>query len=113
MFYIPTMPNLSVPQLELVNMIVKFKKPQKLNGSEVEELELDFAPIKGKVIKELARAFNQLYKDYAPILTVDLRFQELVAARAAQINPADLDELDGDEYLEVLDAARNFLLRTG
>jgi hypothetical protein len=94
-------------------MIVKFKKPQKLNGSEITELELNFDPIKGRDIKEIARSFNQLYKDYAPILTVDLRFQELVAARAAKLNPADLDQLDGDEYLEVLDAARNFLLRTG
>lgn len=91
---------------------VTFKTPQKINGSTVDELELDFTPIKGKDIKELARAFNQLYKDYAPILTVDLRFQELVAARAAKLNPADMDQLDGNEYMEVLDAARNFLLRT-
>lgn len=93
--------------------LVKFKKPQKLNGSTIEELELDFTPIKGKDIKEIARSFGQLYKDYVPILTVDLRFQELVAARAAKLNPADLDQLDGDEYMEVLDAARNFLLRAG
>lgn len=94
-------------------MLVKFQTPQQLNGSEVEELELDFSPIKGKVIKELARVFGELYKDYVPVLTVDFRFQELVAARAAKINPADLDNLDGDEYLEVLDKARDFLLRTG
>jgi hypothetical protein len=94
-------------------MIVKFKKPQQLNGTEIEELDLDFRPIKGKDIKELARTFSQLYKDYVPILTVDLRFQELVAARAANLNPIDLDQLDGDEYLEVLDQARNFLLRAG
>lgn len=93
-------------------MIVKFKKPQKLNGSEIEDLELDFSPIKGRDIKEIARAFSQLYKDYVPILTVDLRFQELVAARAAKLNPADLDQLDADEYMEVLGAARNFLLKT-
>lgn len=92
-------------------MLVKFKKPQKINGSELTEVELDFEPIKGKDIKEIARTFSQLYKDYVPILTVDLRFQELVAARAAKLNPADLDQLDGDEYLEVLDTARNFLLR--
>jgi hypothetical protein len=94
-------------------MIVKFKKPQQFNGTEIEELDLDFGPIKGKDIKELARTFSQLYKDYVPILTVDLRFQELVAARAANLNPMDLDQLDGDEYLEVLDQARNFLLRAG
>lgn len=93
--------------------VVTFKKPQKLNGSEIVELNLNFDPIKGKVIKELARAFSQLYKDYVPILTVDLRFQELVAARACELNPADLEQLDGDEYMEVLDQARNFLLRTG
>jgi hypothetical protein len=92
-------------------MIVKFKKPQKLNGTEIEELELDFVPIKGRDIKELARTFSQLYKDYTPLLTVDLRFQELVAARASKLNPLDLEQLDGDEYMEVLEAARNFLLR--
>ena len=93
-------------------VLVKFKTPQPINGSTVDELELDFTGIKGKDLKELARTFNQLYKDYVPIVTVDLRFQELVAARAAKLNPADLGEMDGDAYLEVLDKARSFLLRT-
>lgn len=92
--------------------IVKLAEPWKYNGSELEEIKLDFSDINGDEIKALAAAFNDLYKDYVPMMQLDFRFQELLAARAAHMSPRDLATIWGPDYMEVLQAARNFLLKS-
>lgn len=92
---------------------VKLDEPWKHNGSEVTELKLDFSDINGNELKALEAAFKELYKDYVPVPMMDVRFQELLAARAAHVNPNDLGTMWGPDYQEVLSAARNFLLKTG
>lgn len=92
-------------------MKVKFNSPQKVNGQELEELELEIETLKGKDIIELETAFRTLYKEYVPVPDVDIRYQALVAGRVAKINPKDLEELDASAFKEVCAAVRNFLIK--
>lgn len=91
--------------------IIKLSEPWKHNGSELSEITLDFSDINGDELKALASAFSELYKDYVPMLQLDFRFQELLAGRAAHMNPKDLGTLWGPDYMEVVTAVRNFLLK--
>lgn len=91
-------------------MIIKLSKPQQINGSEIEEITLDFEPLKGKDIIELETGFRALYKDYVPIPDVDPRYQAMVAGRVSRINPKDLEELDAPDFKAVCKAVRDFLL---
>lgn len=90
---------------------VTFDTPQKLNGSEILELVLDFTKYKGKDIIELQTGFRQLYREYVPMPNVDIRYQAMVAGYVAKVNPADLAELDGDVFEEVCAAVRNFITK--
>jgi hypothetical protein len=90
--------------------VVELSRPQQLNGSMVSAVELDLVPLKGKNIREIIGQFNTLYKEYVPVPTVDLRFQIMVAAYAAKMNPVDLDELDAPDYMKLCSAVRDFLL---
>jgi len=93
-------------------MKVEFENSQKLNGSEIKELDLvDLDKLKGRDIIELETAFRQLYKGYVPVPAIDMRFQALVAARAAKINPKDLEELDADAFMQVCATVRDFLVK--
>ena len=78
----------------------------------VMSITLNFTDIDGNEIKALSAAFTELYKDVVPLLQLDFRFLELVAARAAHVNPRDLGTMWGADYMEVLTAARNFLLKS-
>lgn len=90
---------------------VTFDSPQKLNGTEISELVLDFSAYKGKDIIELQTGFRQLYREYVPMPNVDIRYQAMVAGYIAKVNPADLAELDGDAFEEVCAAVRNFIIK--
>jgi hypothetical protein len=90
--------------------VVKLSRPQQLNGSMVASIELDLVPLKGRNLREIIGQFNALYKEYVPVPTVDLRFQAMVAAYAAKMNPIDLDELDAPDYMKLCQAVRDFLL---
>jgi hypothetical protein len=88
---------------------VPLSEPQKLNGSVVDKITLDFSGMKGGTLSELVGSFNALYKEYVPVPTVDMRFQIIVAAFAAKMNPKDLEELDAPDYIKVCGAVRDFL----
>jgi hypothetical protein len=90
---------------------VEFERPQRINGSEVSEVELDFTSMKGKGIMEQEGIFRQLYKGYTPVPDIDCRFQALVAAAALKINPRDLEEIDADCFKQVCAAVRDFLVK--
>ena len=99
----------SVENRKLVT--VKFSEPQKMNGSEISELVLDFSNYKGKDIIELQTSFRALYREYVPMPNVDVRYQAMVAGYVSKTNPADLAELDGDAFEEVCAAVRNFIIK--
>lgn len=90
--------------------VVKLSRPQQLNGSIVETIELDLVPLKGKHLRDIIGQFNTLYKEYVPVPTVDLRFQAMVAAYAAKMNPLDLETLDAPDYMKLCSTVRDFLL---
>jgi tail assembly chaperone E/41/14-like protein len=90
--------------------IVKLSRPQQLNGSIVETIELNLGPMRGKDLRNIIGQFNTLYKEYVPVPTVDIRFQAMVAAYAAKINPADLEELDAPDYMKLCATVRDFLV---
>jgi len=89
---------------------VPLSKPQKLNGTEYSVIEMELEPLKGKDLRTIIGQFNTLYKEYVPVPTVDLRFQAMVGAYAAKMNPLDLEELDAPDYMKVCQAVRDFLL---
>jgi hypothetical protein len=91
-------------------MIIKLTRPQTINGSEIEEINLELEPLKGKDIIELETGFRALYKDYVPIPDIDPRYQAMVAGRCSKINPKDLEELDAPDFKAVCRAVRDFLL---
>jgi tail assembly chaperone E/41/14-like protein len=93
---------------------IKLSKPTKLNGSELTEINLDLESLKGKDLIELETAFRNLYRGvYVPVLSIDLRFQALVAGRVSGINPEDLGELRAPDFNAMCSEVQNFLLSAG
>jgi hypothetical protein len=92
-------------------MIVKFETPQKLNGSEVTELNIDIESLKGSDIIEMETAFRTLYPGYIPLPDIDIRYQLMVAGRCAKVNPKDLEDLDVSAFKGVCNTVRGFLLK--
>ena len=89
----------------------KLQKPVKLNGSEISEVNLELDTLKGKDLLELETGFRRMYRgEYVPVINLDTRFQAWVAGRACGINPEDLGELYGPDFVAICQEVQNFLL---
>lgn len=93
---------------------VKLSKPTQINGSELTEINMDLAALKGRDLMELETGFRRLYRgEFVPVLNIDSRYQVFVAGRACGINPEDLGELWAPDFAAVCAEVQNFLLSSG
>jgi hypothetical protein len=93
---------------------IKLSKPTKINGSEIEEINLDLESLKGKDLMELENSFRKFYRgEFVPALNIDSRYQMFVAGRASGINPEDLGELYAPDFVALCGEVQNFLLSAG
>jgi hypothetical protein len=92
---------------------IKLTKPQKINGSEISEINLDLETLKGRDLIELENGFRQTHRDFIPVLNINLAFQAWVAGRVSGINHEDLLELYAPDFNAVCAEVQSFLLSGG
>lgn len=93
---------------------VKLSKPQKINGSEIESINLDLENLKGRDLIELESGFRATHRgEYIPVLNIDLRFQAWVAGRVSGINHEDLLDLYAPDFTAMCSEVQSFLLSGG
>lgn len=87
---------------------INLSKPMKVKGEEVRELSLDFDKITGRVMMDLeskCRAMN----DSTPDLTFSMKYQAMLAAKAAGVKYDDILDLSGKDMTLVISAVKSFL----
>lgn len=92
---------------------IKLSKPQKINGSEISEINLDLESLKGRDLIELENGFRQTHREFVPVLNINLAFQAWVAGRVSGINYDDLQELYAPDFNAMCSEVQNFLLSGG
>jgi hypothetical protein len=94
--------------------VVKLSKPQKINGADISELNLDLESLKGRDLIELESGFRMMHRgEYIPVLAIDMRFQAWVAGRVSGINHEDLLELYAPDFNAMCSEVQSFLLSGG
>jgi Phage tail assembly chaperone proteins, E, or 41 or 14 len=94
--------------------VIKLSAPTKINGSEISEINLDLESLRGKDLMALERTFHALYRgEFVPAFSMESRYLMLVAGQASGINPEDLGELKGPDFVALRTEVQNFLLSAG
>jgi hypothetical protein len=95
-------------------MIFKLKKPTKINGTEISEINLDkLDDMVGDDLTSIEAGFRTVHKEFIPVLNLDTRYHMWIAGRASGINPEDLGKLYAPDYVGLGVAIQSFLTGTG
>ena len=89
---------------------IHLSKPLKIKGEDVKDIVLDFDKITGRTMMELESRCRAL-GDGTPDLTFSMRYQTMMAAKAAGMNYDDLLDLSGKDMTSVFAAVKAFLFQ--
>lgn len=84
----------------------------RVNNIETNVLELDFDKITGRVMMETETKCRSM-GDNTPDLTFSMKYQAMLAAKAAGIIYDDLLDLSGKDMALILTEVKNFFISTG
>ncbi len=89
---------------------IHLSKPLNIKGENVQDITLDFDKITGRVMMELESRCRAL-GDGTPDLTFSMKYQALMAAKAAGIKYDDILDLGGKDATLVFSAVKSFLFQ--
>lgn len=87
---------------------IHLSKAMKVKGEDVQDLALDFDKITGRVLIETESKCRAL-SDGTPDLTFSMKYQAMLAAKAAGVKYDDILDLGGSDMILVIAAVKSFL----